>query len=62
MAASDEDEEGDAEEVVDKVAIYQQILNILKPGETVVKVCACTFIYVNVNVNVNVCLGSCKIR
>ncbi|XP_003383440.1 PREDICTED: CD2 antigen cytoplasmic tail-binding protein 2-like [Amphimedon queenslandica] len=40
MAASDKDEEGDAEEVVDKVAIYQQILNILKPGETVVKALA----------------------
>ena len=46
LEGSDKDEDGETEEVVDKVAIYQQILNILKPGETVVKVGTCS-IYMN---------------
>ena len=33
-----EDDEEEEEETVDKILIYQQIINILKPGETVVKV------------------------
>ena len=38
MKGNKEDDEEEEEETVDKILIYQQIINILKPGETVVKV------------------------
>ena len=38
MKGNKEDDEEEEEETVDKILIYQQIISILKPGETVVKV------------------------
>ena len=37
-AGKEESDEGEADEEVDKLVIYKQILELIRPGETVLKV------------------------